>query len=199
MACIIEVTLYIHIRSIWPAECWLWALCLLGPSFHHDGLQVVYLKDLAMCMSKCSSDYASARYAHLLRHANRIHEKDQSWFTEHRNWVTRYDTTWRWGYTQLLRSTKSLKQWVRPNVEKDRVCLYDKMRWKWDDVYLLWGQPDIYSPSLCPPPLPLYLIRTTVARWQCTWKPWSGVFGDALGYRNRVNSEILLEAEIERV
>ena len=33
--------------------------------------------------------------------------------------------------------------------------LYDKRRWKWDDVYLLRGLQNIYSPSLCPPPLPL--------------------------------------------
>jgi len=47
--------------------------------------------------------------------------------------------------------------------------LYDKRRWKWDDVYLLRGLPNIYSPSLCPPPLPLYLRTTAVAPWRCTW------------------------------
>jgi len=52
--------------------------------------------------------------------------------------------------------------------------LYDKRRWKWDDVYLLQGLPNIYSPSLCPPPLPLYLRITAVAPWRCTW---SSVFG----------------------
>jgi len=47
--------------------------------------------------------------------------------------------------------------------------LYDKRRWKWDDIYLLQGLPNIYSPSLCPPPLPLYLRTTAVAPWRCTW------------------------------
>ena len=47
--------------------------------------------------------------------------------------------------------------------------LYDKRRWKWDDVYLLRGPPNIYSPSLCPPPLPLYLRSSAIAAWRCTW------------------------------
>jgi len=41
--------------------------------------------------------------------------------------------------------------------------LYDKMRWKWDAVYLARGLPNIYSASLIPPPLPLYLRTPTVA------------------------------------
>ena len=41
--------------------------------------------------------------------------------------------------------------------------LYDKRRWKWDDVYLLRGLPNIYNASLCPPPSPLYLRTTAVA------------------------------------
>ena len=48
-------------------------------------------------------------------------------------------------------------------------ALYDKRRWKWDDVYLLQGLPNIYSPSLCPPSLPLYLRPTAVAPWRYTW------------------------------
>jgi len=87
--------------------------------------------------------------------------------------------------------------------------LYDKRRWKWDDVYLLRGLLNIYSPSLCPPPLPLYLRTTAIAPWRCTWssefemhleteiewtqrctwRPGSSEFGDALGGRDRVNSE----------
>jgi len=60
--------------------------------------------------------------------------------------------------------------------------LYDKRRWKRYDIYLLWGLPNIYSPSLCPPPLPLYLHTTAVAPGRHTW---SSVF------------EMLLEIEIE--
>jgi len=121
--------------------------------------------------------------------------------------------------------------------------LNDKRRWKWDDVYLLRGLPNIYSPSLCSPPLPLYLRTTAVAPWRwtwssmfgmhleteiewtqrctwrpgssefgdalgdreiewtqrCTWRPWLSEFGDALGDCDRVNSEMDLEARIERV
>jgi len=62
------------------------------------------------------------------------------------------------------------------------LSLYDKRRWKWDDVYLLRGLPNIYSPSLCPLLLPLYLRTTAVAPWRCTW---SSVF------------EMHLETEIE--
>jgi len=88
-------------------------------------------------------------------------------------------------------------------------CLYDKRRWKWDDVYLLRGLPNIYSPSLCPPPLPLYLRTNAVASWRstwakmfemhleteiewtqrCTWRLGSSEFGDALGGRGWVDSE----------
>jgi len=77
--------------------------------------------------------------------------------------------------------------------------LYDKRRWKWDDIDLLRGLPNIYSPSLCPPPLPLYLRTPNIAHWRCTWRPWSSVFGDTLGEWDRVNSEMHLEAGIERV
>jgi len=41
--------------------------------------------------------------------------------------------------------------------------LYDKMIWKWDAVYLPRGFPDIYSASLFPPLLPLYLHTRIVA------------------------------------
>jgi len=97
--------------------------------------------------------------------------------------------------------------------------LYDKRRWKWDDVYVLRGLPNIYSPSLCPPPLPLDLCTTAVAPWRwiwssvfemhleteiewtqrCTWRPWLSKLGYALGDWDRVNSEMHLEARIQRV
>ena len=65
--------------------------------------------------------------------------------------------------------------------------LYNKRRWKRDDVYLLRGLPDIYSPSLCPPPLPLYL-------WICTWRLRSSELRDALGGCDRASVEMHLEA-----
>jgi hypothetical protein len=43
------------------------------------------------------------------------------------------------------------------------LSLDDKMRWKWDAVYLPWGLPNVYSASLIPPPLSLYLRTPTVA------------------------------------
>jgi len=92
---------------------------------------------------------------------------------------------------------------------------YDKRRWKWDDVYLLRGLPNIYSPSLGPPPWFLCLRTTAVAPWRytwssmfemhleteikwtqrCTWRPWLSEFGDALRGHDHAN----LQAVIERV
>jgi len=100
--------------------------------------------------------------------------------------------------------------------------LYEQMRLKWDDVYLLRGLQNIYSPLLCPPPLPMYIRTPTIAPWRCTWRPSSSIlemrletgiewtqrctwrpgsskFGDALGDQDRVNSEMHLYAVIERV
>jgi len=93
------------------------------------------------------------------------------------------------------------------------VSLYDKRRWKWDDVYLLRGLPNIYSPSLCPPQLPLYLRTTAVAPWwctwssmfemhleteiestqRCTWRPESSELGDALGGHDCANWQAVVE------
>jgi len=69
--------------------------------------------------------------------------------------------------------------------------LYDRRRWKWDNVYLLRGLPNIYSPSLCPPPLPLYL-------WICTWRLRSGELRDALGDCDRASLEMHLKAMLVR-
>jgi len=97
--------------------------------------------------------------------------------------------------------------------------MYDKRGWKWDNAYLLRGLPNIYSPLLCPPWLPLYLRTTAVGRsrcirssvfqmhleseieWTegCTWMPWLSEFGYALGDWDWVNSEMHLEARIEGV
>jgi len=40
-----------------PVECLWWALYLLAPSFHHNGLQVMLLQVLLMGMFRCSCDY----------------------------------------------------------------------------------------------------------------------------------------------
>ena len=75
--------------------------------------------------------------------------------------------------------------------------LYDKMRSKSDDVYLPRGLPNMYSTSLSPPLLPLYLSTPAITHEQCTSRLWSSELRDALGGRDWVNSEMHLEAEIE--
>jgi len=92
------------------------------------------------------------------------------------------------------------------------LSLYDKMRWKWDDIYRFRGLPNIYSPSVCPPPLPypvssytcrryieMYLEAMIERVWKCTWWLRSSERREALGGRDRVNSEMHLEAVIKRV
>ena len=77
------------------------------------------------------------------------------------------------------------------------LSLYDKMKWKWDAVYLPRGLPNIYFASLIPPPLPMYLHTPTVSPWRHSWRPWSIECGDALGGCDRESLEMLLGAEIE--
>jgi len=126
-------------------------------------------------------------------------------FDERKNQVRRYETTRCWGSTQWHRSTKSRtdlgqSKWYQNLGKMECVfSLNGKMRWKWGDVYLLRGLPDIYIRSLCPHLLPLYLCATAVAAWRWTSRPWSSVFGDTLGDWNHVNSEMHFEAGIERV
>jgi len=47
--------------------------------------------------------------------------------------------------------------------------------------------------------LMMYLEAMIERVWRCTGKPWSSEFGDALGGRDRVNSEMHLEAMREQV
>jgi len=93
------------------------------------------------------------------------------------------------------------------------VCsLYNKMRCKWDDVYLLRGVPNIYRHSVhlrypCisihPPSLlknvlggcdreclVMCLETETVWTQRCTWRPGSHKLGDALGDQDRVNWDL---------
>jgi len=88
--------------------------------------------------------------------------------------------------------------------------LYEKMRWKWDDVYLLRGLPNIYSPSRCRPQLPLLVSPYTRRRswkmcleamiecvWRYTGRLRSRELRDALGGRDEVRLEMHLEVKIE--
>jgi len=77
--------------------------------------------------------------------------------------------------------------------------LYDKMRWKWDDTYPLWGRPIIYSLSLYTSPLPLYFHMPGMACARCTWRLWASDLGDVLGRCDRARFKTHLEAMIERV
>jgi len=77
------------------------------------------------------------------------------------------------------------------------ISLYDQVRWKWDNVYLLGGLLNIYSPSLCLPPQPQYPYTPAIASARCTWRQWSRVFGDAPGDWDQVESKIHMEAGIE--
>jgi len=70
--------------------------------------------------------------------------------------------------------------------------LYNKMRWKWDDVYLLRGLQNIYSPSLYSPPLTLYIRTPAITPEWCTQRLWLSVFGDAVWGRDRVNLEAVI-------
>jgi hypothetical protein len=127
---------------------------------------------------------------------NWIHVKEQCWINECRNRVRRSPATWRWGSKQMCSSMKSCgpSEWDR-NLGKIECefSLYDTRRWKWDDVYLLKGLPNIYSPSLCPLSLPLYLSTPAIAPQTCTWRLWSSKIGDALGGHDRANLEALIE------
>jgi len=75
-------------------------------------------------------------------------------------------------------------------------CVYslsDKMRWKWHDVNLHQGLPNSYSPSFYPPQLALYPHTTAIATWRRTWRPWTRLFGDALGGWDRASLMMHLE------
>jgi len=123
---------------------------------------------------------------------------------------------------------------VDPKSERDQklgkidcvFSLYDKMRWKWDAVYLPQGLPNKYFTSLIPPLLLQFLRTPTVAHstsvtpvspythrcsltiyleavielvWRCTWGPRSGELRDGLGDHDRSSLEMNWQAMIERV
>jgi len=100
--------------------------------------------------------------------------------------------------------------------------LYDKMRWKWDDVNLprvsgmCTSSCSVHHRYTCISIRPLLLINDVPggidqASWgmhfeaeikwtqRYTWRPGSSNFSDALGDRDWVNSEMHWEAVIERV
>ena len=189
--------LYIYIRSIWPQ---------MVVEHHWRSTWRCPLRDssdapLGGCCGETTEQHGSVPTnnipAHLSRHPNGIPVKEPFYLNECTKMVRRYDTTHAWGSTQLCESTKSRKEWVRPILEKDRVCIFVVLRW--DDVYLPCDLPNIYSPLLSPPPSPQDLRTPGVDLQQCTWRPWSSGFGDVIGDWDWVNSEMQWEAVIERV
>jgi len=130
-----------------------------SPNSLGHGLKV-HLQTLSITASECISEFTQSQCGetvelegrqpiinippHLARHPNGILETERFWLEERRMWVRRYDTTQPRGSTQLRGSTKSWKEPVRSQDGKDR-------------VFLLQGLPNIYSLSLSPFPLFLYL------------------------------------------
>ena len=125
--------------------------------------------------------------------------------------VRRYDTTRLWRSTQLCGSTKSRKEWVRPKLGKDRVCIFfvwqDEMKMRCclstpeSPEYILRVA---HSTSVTPVPpythrrsLTIYLEATFELVWRCTWRPRSNELRDDLGGRDRSSLEMHLEAVIE--
>jgi len=124
MACIIQVILYIHIRSI------LWQLVLERNRRSTWDMPMLRSQRCTTWRPLWWNNEARRQRAHnqhsapLSWHPNGIHEKGQFWLAEGRNWVRRNDTAWRWRSTQLHGSTKFWTEWVRPKVGKDRVCIF---------------------------------------------------------------------------
>ena len=141
---------------------------------------------------------------------------------------------WRSTWTRPLRSVGiGCEDMIVPGIEDPRNCagprnlgqsewdqqlgtiecvfsLYRKMRWKLDDMYLFRGLPNIYTPSCCPPSLPVPISLYTHHRswkmcleavikrvWRWTWRLRSSELREALGGRDQARLEMHLEVEIE--
>jgi len=119
---------------------------------------------------------------------------------------------------------KSRKEWVRPKVGNDSVCIFfvwqDEMKMRCCQC-IFPGVSRIYSPrrsfhlryrciSLYPPSLlndilggrdrsSLEMHLEAEIEWteRCSWRPWSIELRAALGGRDRASLEMHLEAEIE--
>jgi len=130
-----------------------------SPNLLDHGLQV-HLQTRSITASECISELTPSQCGetvelegrqpiinippHLAWHLNGILETERFWLEERRMWVRRYDTTRPRGSTQLRGSMKSWKELVRSKDGNDR-------------IFLLRGLPNIYSLSLSPFPLFLYL------------------------------------------
>jgi len=130
---------------------------------------------------------------------------------ERRKKVRRYDTTRPGGSMQLHGSTKSRKQRVRPEVRKDRVCIFvvwqDEMKMRCclstprSPEYILRVAHSTsvthVSPYTHRRSLTIYLEAVIERVWRSTWRPRWSELRDALGGRDRARLNMHLEAEIE--
>jgi len=119
---------------------------------------------------------------HLLRHPHGIHVNEWFCFGEHRNRVRRYDTTRCWESTQMRGPTTSRTE--RDQKLAKKACVFslnDRMRWKWDDVYLVQGLPNILPGTLSTSVTPVYpyTLRRSLKMYlealiervrRCTWR-----------------------------
>jgi len=140
-----------NIARSWPPSA--------SPNSLDHGLQV-HLQTRSITASECISEFTRSQCGetvvvegsqpvinilpHLAWRPNGHLETERFWLKQHRMWVRRYDTTRPRGSTQLRGSTKSWKELVRSKDGKD-----------W--IFLLRGLPNLYSLSLSPFPLFLYL------------------------------------------
>jgi hypothetical protein len=69
--------------------------------------------------------------------------------------------------------------------------LYDKVRWKRDNIYILQDLPNIDPMTLYPTLLPLYLCTPAVAPVQCPWRVGTTEFGDELGGLDHANFQAI--------
>jgi len=142
---------------------------------------------------------------YLSRHPNRTHEQERLWLEQRRNLVKGYDTTQHWG------STKSRTQRVRPNVGKDRVCIFGV--W-WDEIEMRWCLRTLGSawyilpvtlstsitsvfPYTCHRSLKMYLEAAIERDWRWTWRLRSSKLRDALVGRDQASLGMHLQTEIE--
>jgi len=107
MACIIEISLYMNIWSIWPqmvVEHHRRSTCTrplreLGYAPHGDHCQET--------MELEGREPTINTPPHHSRHPNKIHETGRFWFEECRNLVSRYGTCQLWWSTRLRGAMKS--------------------------------------------------------------------------------------------
>jgi len=120
------------------------------------------------------------------------------------------DTIRPWRSKQLRGSMKSRKQWVRPIVAKDRVCIF--IVWQ-DEMKMTWGLSTPESPkyklhvahstsvtSVSPYThrrlLTMYLEAVMEWVWSCTWRLSSSELRDTLRGCDRASLYIQLQTDI---